>query len=153
MMNSSKLRMTIKDLLLHFFSTLIFSSIIYFKSGNLLYGLIFILGGIFIDLDHLIDYFLFFKNRFNPADFFKLNFIKSGKVYVFFHSWEINFLLFIFGLGIKSSPLLILTLGMSVHLIIDNLQRKNLFFYFLIYRIIKKFDLKVLLPELYPFYR
>src|SRR3989344_955256 len=48
-----------------------------------------ILGGFFIDIDHLFDYFLVFGLNFN-LDYFlnSYQFISSRKVYVPFHAWE-----------------------------------------------------------------
>jgi hypothetical protein len=50
-------------------------------------------------------------------------------------------------LAVKLYGLWIILLGMCIHLAIDNLQRRNLFAYFLVYRAYKKFDAKILLPE------
>jgi hypothetical protein len=149
-MNRNQLKV-ILEVLIHFFLTLTISLIIYLKSNNLIYVLVFILGGIFIDLDHFIDWFIFAKNKFNLKDFLDRKYIKSGKIYLFFHSWELNLILFLLGIYIKSQLIAIFSLSLSIHLAIDNLQRKNLLFYFLSYRMIKRFDAKILLPEFsYP---
>jgi hypothetical protein len=142
-----KLRRIILEICVHLAFTIIFSLIIYLKSGNLGYIIIFILGGILIDVDHLVDYSVFFKKRFNLKDFLNATFLESGKIYLILHSWEINLIVFLLGLAIKSNGLLLLALSLTIHLSIDNLQRKNLLIYFFIYRIIKKFDAKVLIPE------
>jgi len=46
--------------------------------------------GIFIDLDHWLDYFAYFGLKINLSDFFNVaSYIKpSGKIYVLFHGWE-----------------------------------------------------------------
>lgn len=150
-MYSTKLRNNLIDIAIHCFTTFIFVSIIYLRSGNLKYIIIFFLGSIFIDLDHLIDHFLYFKNKFNLKDFFSSTYLKSGKIYLFLHSWELNFIIFLLGLIFKSEELLILSASLITHLVIDNIRIKKLPPYFLTYRIIKKFDLKIFFPELNPF--
>lgn len=145
------LRKIALDLITHFVLTVIFSLFIYFKSEDLFYVVIFIVGGIFIDLDHLIDHFLFFKNRFKLIDFLNRRFLESGKVYLFLHSWEVIGFILSLSLVIKSSGLLVFSLGLILHLIVDNLQRERRLFYFLAYRIIKRFDAEFLLPEHNPY--
>lgn len=135
------------DLSLHVLSTIILSVLIYLTTGNLFYIVILVLAGIFIDLDHCIDYFLFFKARFNLKDFFNCSYLKSGKVYIFLHSWEINFIIFIIALVVDSYGLFLLFAGLSLHLAIDNLQRENFLCYFITYRILKRFNLYVIMPE------
>ncbi len=135
------------DLSLHFFSTVILAAWVYLKTGNPVYIGILVFAGIFVDLDHCIDYFLFFKAGFNLEDFLNCSYLKSGRVYIFLHSWEINFIILIIALSSNSYGLLLLFTGLSLHLAIDNLQRHNLLCYFIIYRFLKKFNLSVIMPE------
>jgi len=141
------MRRSLIDILVHVVSTILLSTWVYQKTGNLSYVAILILTGIFLDLDHLIDYFIFFKNKFDLRALLEGLYLRSGKSYLIFHSWEINFILLIFGLGLKFYPLNLFVLGSSMHLAIDNIQRKNRLFYFLIYRFYRKFDALILLPE------
>ncbi|MFH1442070.1 MAG: hypothetical protein ABIH18_08550 [Candidatus Omnitrophota bacterium] len=135
------------DILVHSYLTSFLALWIYLKSGSLFYSAVFIFGGIFIDLDHLIDYFIAYGSKFSIKDFFGSGSLKSGKVYLFLHSWEIIFIILLFYLVTSSYAVLLLFLSMSMHLIIDNLQRENLRIYFLTYRIINKFDVRLILPE------
>jgi len=141
------MRRSLIDILLHVVSTILLSTWVYQKTENLFYVAILILAGIFLDLDHFIDYFIFFKNKFDLRALLESSYLRSGKSYLLFHSWEINFILLIFGLGLKSYPLDMFVLGSSMHLAIDNIQRKNRLFYFFIYRLYKGFDVFILLPE------
>lgn len=141
-------RRTAIDLSAHFISTGLFAVIIYKISASFIYAGIFILGGILIDLDHFIDHFIHFKNRFTLNDFFNSTYLKSGKVYLFLHSWELNLCILLAALVTKSYALFMFFLSLSIHLSIDNIQRKNRLAYFLIYRCYKKFDRDILLPEL-----
>lgn len=143
----SKRYPNILDIIAHILIVVFLSPIIYLKFHQISYVIFFAAGSILIDLDHLVDYFLYYKSKFNLQDFLNSSYLKSGRVYIFLHSWEIIFGLFILGTISKRLELLILVLGATIHLFIDNLQRKNIFSYFLIYRIIKKFQVKVLLPE------
>lgn len=55
-----------------------------------------LIGGFFIDLDHLFDYFLAFGFRFRLDYFLKgYQFLKSDKIYIPLHSFEIVIILFI----------------------------------------------------------
>jgi len=48
-----------------------------------------ILGGFFIDLDHILEYFLVFGLHFNFIYFLKGHqFLISNKMYLWFHAWE-----------------------------------------------------------------
>lgn len=144
---TSQIKRASIDVCAHLFFTILIAMWIYGKTGNLVYVSIFVLGGIFIDLDHLIDHFLCFKNKLNLYDFVNGYYIKTGKVYVFLHSWEINFILFMLALNIRSYGLFLLFLSLSIHLAIDNIQRRNLLAYFIIYRFINNFDINIVFPE------
>lgn len=145
------LRRNLIDIFIHVLLAIIFAFIIYFVSGIFRYSAIFFLGGIFIDLDHLIDYYIFFKNKFKIKYFINSVFLKSGKAYLLLHSWEINFIVFIIGMAVRSMELMVFSLSLSLHLIVDNLQRENALAYFLIYRALKKFDISVIFPETVSF--
>lgn len=136
----------IRDLLLHLSFSIIGALFTYLKTQDITYALIFILGGIFIDLDHFIDYFLAYGYRFNIMRFFNCIFIKNGKLYVFLHSWEIMIVLLIVGMANGVHWPIILCLACSMHILIDNLQKNKPFVYFLAYRFSKNFDIDILLP-------
>jgi len=97
-----------------------------FKKPEL--GIMFgILGGFFIDLDHVLEYFLVFGLRFNIFDFLDgRQFLASGLVRSWFHAWEyIPGLLLVAWLVRKNKTavtvILALTLGGAVHLATDSL--------------------------------
>jgi len=144
MMNSA-LRKNIIDISFHLAVVIICCTAIYLKTGNVSYISIFIMGAIFIDLDHLVDHFLYFKNKFNLNAFFSSGSMESGKVYIFLHSWELTLLLYIAGLAAKSTGLVMLSAGFAAHLAADSLMKKNFVIYFLAYRIANKFDVNLFL--------
>jgi len=145
-MPDRKSRIT-RDILTHLCLAAAFAFFIYQNSASINYVFLFVAGSILIDLDHLIDYFIFYKDKFCLQDFFIGRFLKSGKVYLFFHSWEITIFLLILSFAFNLRGLSVFSFGLAVHLLIDNFQRKNRFFCLLVYRGIKNFDAKVLLPE------
>ncbi|MDN5327648.1 MAG: hypothetical protein PWP03_286 [Candidatus Woesearchaeota archaeon] len=143
---------------------LIFSSIMaliwYLITFNPLTTLVFWLSAIFIDLDHLLDYFIFYpKEIFKPLFFLRerLSYFMSSKyykkkTYVILHSLELVIALFIIAILLKNQILLAISLGFLFHLFLDFIGNiyikgsvKNLPFYFLSYRIANKFEVKKLL--------
>lgn len=144
-----KYRFIFLDLSIHCFIAMVLGAAVYLISGNLFYTVLVFIGGVFIDIDHFIDYFLYFKKLFNLKEFFGCRHLKSGRVYLILHSWEIIFIILIISSIINNAPLLIIALSMSAHVITDTFWRKNKLFYFLSYRIAKKFNAKVLLPEFF----
>jgi len=102
-----------------------------FKNINVF--LIAFLGGVLIDLDHLFDYFLAFGAKFNLTYFAKgYQFLKSDKIYIPLHSWEIViicFLLFLFFAKLKkliTLRILLLAFSLSLfsHLIFDTISNE-----------------------------
>lgn len=134
------------DLAAHFSVAVICSAALFFKFHSLAYAAVFAAGSIFIDLDHFIDYFLY-RNKFSLSHFVNSAYLKSGKSYIFLHSWELVIILALIA-GLTGSALLtVFSLSLVIHLCIDNVQRRRPLFYFLIYRMINKFDARFLVPE------
>ena len=135
-------RETILDLLTHFGVTLGLAWFFYMLTGGWSWPALAVLGGVFIDLDHFIDYFGYFGWKFDLKAFFEHGYMASGKVYVFFHSWELVVILWTFSL--------VLPWAIPLHLLIDVLfaQHSKPEFMSLIYRASKNFDLDQLCPEM-----
>lgn len=117
-----------------------------------------ILGGVLIDLDHLIDYFLAFKWQWKLAYFLKgYQFLKSDKVYVLFHGWEYVVFLGLVVLIVDMNAgvrvgLFALGLGALFHLIVDTFVNHGMTFrgYSFFYRLQRGFDVeKIVTPEHY----
>jgi hypothetical protein len=105
-----------------------------------------LLSGLFIDVDHLFDYYVVYGfawnfQRFMSTDYFD----KSGKNYVFFHGFEYVFILGIIAFFLKNKEkklfFTVLATSMFVHLFTDillfSIPVKN---YFIIYRILTGFN-------------
>ncbi|TBR18087.1 hypothetical protein EPO66_01685 [bacterium] len=135
------------DLSLHLAATSFLALLVYSLTKDLRYIWICILGGILLDIDHFVDYFIYFKFKFNLDNFFDCRYLESGKTYLIFHSWELVLLNFILAVKTGSVPVYVFFLSMVIHLLIDNMQRDNLLAYFLLYRIARKFNSDILLPE------
>ena len=96
------------------------------------------LSGIFIDLDHVLDFYIFKKNL--PRSYKELKDFcldPSGKIYLFLHSYELMAFLWVVVFCFKPSVLFVgLLFGMSVHLLLDQLT--NAIYplaYFIFYRL------------------
>lgn len=116
-------------------------------------------GGLFIDLDHLFDYFLAFGSRFNLIYFIKgYQFMKNEKIYITLHSWEWVVLLLFIGYFINKSVkinasfkkiilsiILSFSLSLFSHLIVDVwVNHVTIPGYSIIYRVRYNFELKKL---------
>lgn len=105
-----------------------------------------ILGGILIDMDHFLDYFLSFGLNFNYDYFLKGEyFLRSHKTYIVFHAFEyviITGLLAIFLKDKKKKMIFYgVALGMLSHLLIDIFLFPNpIKGYFILYRLLNGFN-------------
>ncbi len=76
-------------------------------------------GGFMIDFDHMID-FLFYKRKLVlTPEFFSSNSRRIGKLYIFFHSYEIVAAVYAAALLSGSAMLIGVGIGMTVHLAMD----------------------------------
>lgn len=111
------------------------------------------LVGVFVDSDHMIDYFLAFGFSFNVRNFFSgKQFRKSNKIYVFFHSAELLIIPAIIILFSNNSTLNIVALAMGMsfllHLIYDTASNQmHPMAYFFVYRFFSNFELKKLVTS------
>lgn len=139
--------LTFIDLTIHLIIAFVLALFFRWLTGGWAWPVLAIIGGILIDLDHFIDYFLYFGPRFSLADFFGHKYIASGRIYVIFHSWEITAVLWL-----VSAKVLWVTpfvTGISAHLLVDCFfrPRPNILFYSLVYRSIHGFRKEEISPE------
>lgn len=101
------------------------------------------LSGVLIDLDHLLDFFIFSKAKFSvKALFLYYREIKIDKLLLVFHSYELYAILLFAGYFIKNDIYIGILIGMGLHLILDQLGNRHLlnkskssaWFYFISYR-------------------
>ncbi|MCG8431533.1 MAG: hypothetical protein MJA29_10225 [Candidatus Omnitrophica bacterium] len=141
------LRRVRRDLVYHAVGTFVLAAAIYLHTRDSGCVALVVLGGILIDVDHFIDYALVFKSKFHLRKFLLSDYLKSGKIYIILHSWELIILLGAVSLLTDSYGLFLLSLSMAMHLGIDSIQRMNPLLYFLVVRILRRFDASVLVPE------
>ena len=141
------LKKVLIDIATHFTIALAGSGLIYYWLKDVLFALSFFAGSIIIDLDHLIDYFLYHGFRFSLKRFLSLEYLRSEKVYIVLHSWELVFLLFAASAVFDLTCLFFFSLAMAIHLLLDTVHRVKPLFYCLIYRARHKFDARYLCPE------
>ena len=102
-----------------------------------------LVGGILIDLDHFIDYFLYRGFHINLQDMFHLsNNNLFPRFYLLLHSYELLALIWIAIIWFTGNKLALgIAIGLTIHLVQDEIgNRGNRLFYFLTFRAIKKFD-------------
>lgn len=110
-----------------------------------------ILGGFFIDLDHVLEYWLVFPEKFQLLYFFQgRQFLYSEKAYLWFHAWEYLPLLGLAAYLFRKKTLvkvalISLAFSGSVHLLTDSLiNQLPLKYYSLGYRASQDFSMKKL---------
>ncbi|MCJ7793094.1 MAG: hypothetical protein MUP45_03895 [Candidatus Marinimicrobia bacterium] len=105
--------------------------------------------GLFLDVDHLFDFFAYYGKAANISNFFLGGYIDaSGKIFVPLHSWEFLFWLSLLALGLEKKlqikglmAVVVLTYG--THLLWDQLcYGQHLFAYFLAYRFLNNFSIE-----------
>ncbi len=139
---------TFWDLTAHFTATLLIAALFLIYSKDPKVILYCFLGGVLVDLDHLIDYFLYFGFNFNLKYFFEGRFLLSRRIYLFLHGWELVLVLVLLSFLNKSLGLWTFTVSLGVHIFIDNIQRDNKLFYLFSYRLYHKFNAEKLCPNL-----
>jgi len=115
------------------------------------------IGGFLIDLDHVLEYLLFFNWHFNFLNFIAgRQFLLSGQIHLWFHAWE-YVIIFLLGAWIFKKyktielVLFILAVAMSVHILSDSvINNFPLKYYSLSYRAEMNFAAeKLLSPDEY----
>ena len=142
-----------KHMLVHYFLAAGASGAVFFLTKSFLWAELAFLINIFLDADHLLDYWLAngfdlnykkFINETVGGDEPGIYFRKSQKVVVLFHSWELA-LLTIVAAWIVNLPQLAIAFafGFLPHLLWDQLTyAKNPLMYFFVFRAFRRFNLK-----------
>jgi len=145
-------------LLIHFILAILAGWLLgrYFKQTwlGLITGFV---GGFLIDLDHVLEYFLFFGPSFNLSHFLEgWQFLLSDKIYLWFHAWEYVPILLIMAWLLKKYRVLkiifiTLALTSGIHLLSDVLiNQYPLSHYSIIHRAQENFSAeKILSPTRY----
>ncbi len=123
---------------------------VFFLTRSLLWAVVALSINIFLDVDHLIDYWLangfnldyrrFIRETFDEGQYF----VKAQKIIVPLHSWEL-LILVLFAAWATDTPQLgiAFAFGFLPHLVWDQITyAKEPLMYSLIFRAVHKFDLK-----------
>ena len=109
------------------------------------------LGGVLIDLDHVLDYLILSKEKPSLRNFFSwFNDIRWRRIYVVFHSYEFYMLFLLLACWLRNDILTGLAVGIGLHFAMDqfgisrpiNGIRLSWRFYFLAFRCASGFELK-----------
>ena len=135
----------------HIATSTIVSGILYllFKSWSMAASAL--LAGIFIDLDHLIDYFREHGWSLNIKRFFRTcNDCQFDRVILVLHGWEWLLLFFIISWGSDWNPWITgVLIGLSHHMILDSISScSSLKSYSLFWRWSKNFDFDTTFPKM-----
>ena len=127
---------------------------VWFFTRSLYAGIICVLVGIFIDIDHVLDYMLHFgwrdfsiKKLFHVCQQTREKKVEIGfdRFYVFLHAHELLVFLWFIAIYTQNIYFLSAVIGYTLHLTLDCLgNSRHPCMYFLSYRIAKKFDIRVL---------
>jgi len=134
----------------HIAASLSLAALFWFFTKSIYAAVICLATGIFMDIDHIIDYAINFgwkgitlKKVYEASEETCRNPGEGGfpRIYLIFHMHELMIILWLLFFYTNNIYLLAFTVGYSVHLIMDSMRSiVNLYSYFLIWRIIKGFD-------------
>jgi len=120
-----------------------FAVYIFYKSRSLRQSLIVLFVVIFIDVDHLVDYWKYYGLKLNIYEFLRLEYYAvMGSALIPFHGWEWSILLFYIA-KLKKNPwasiYMALSIGIFAHLTWDIHNFWSVEFYSIIWRALNGF--------------
>lgn len=134
---------------IHFSISLFIGLFLYKQYKDYRLIIVSLIFGVFIDLDHFIDFFLHYGLSLNIQNFLSGDYFdKSGKVYVLFHGWELLPLYWLAGKFIGKKFKLkglewAIILSIAGHLLFDSLAyAHHPLAYFFTYRFLNNFTLQ-----------
>ncbi|MDP8246719.1 MAG: hypothetical protein P9M00_01140 [Candidatus Tritonobacter lacicola] len=125
-------------------------AIVYALTRSFAMALGVLVGGVLIDLDHFVDYFIYRGIHVNLKDMFHLSYNNLfPKFYLLLHSYELVALMWILVIFFIRNKLVTgLAIGFTIHIIQDEVGNcGNPLFYFLTFRIFNKFDGDKMVPR------
>ena len=133
----------------HILSSFILGIIVFYFSKSFFAGFLVVLSGVFIDLDHLIDFWASApKNPFSIKQFYHMDKYLESKgdyyTFVFLHSWELMATLVTLVIIYGNIYLFAITVGFLLHFMLDsfNLEKTDHpLTYLLMFRAFKGFKL------------
>jgi hypothetical protein len=131
----------------HVASSTLFAGILYLLFNSWSMALSCFFSGIFIDVDHIYDYLREAGFPFKVKDFIHAIYTaKLNRMTLFFHSWEVMFLILIITWFMNWHPLMVgILAGFGHHIILDKLYTGvPLRRYFFVYRWKRDFHIESL---------
>jgi hypothetical protein len=135
----------------HMIASAVAGSAAYKMTGSPQMASALFLGGVLIDLDHILDYVILAKERHTVRNFFSwFHDIRWQRIIVVLHSYEFYALFLLLAFWVKNDILTGLAIGTGLHLLMDqfgnirlsNGVRLSSRFYFLAFRYLSDFELK-----------
>ena len=122
-----------------------------FWAQSLAAGGVCFLSGIFIDIDHVIDYVIF-RKKFPDSyqDLYDFGYKEDkAKLFLFFHSYELFLLLWILVFCVKMEPIWLgFAVGLTGHMICDQFVNPvRPLGYFLFFRLKQNFERRKILTD------
>ncbi len=131
------------------FST-IFSGILYMVSRSWGMASACFISGIFIDLDHVLDFFIIYGRPFSIERFFQVFYheLKFKQIFLILHAWEWLILLFAAAWVTGWSPWFVgILIGSGHHMILDYINNGGyIWSYSIIWRWRNNFDFETSFP-------
>jgi len=141
----------------HAITSLSIGTLIWFFTKSLYAGILCFISGFFIDIDHIIEYII----HYGWKDFsFKRLFLiceqtckqegeeRFRKMHLVFHIGELAILFWIVSIYTKNIYLFAITIGYSIHLIMDCIGNSaHPYYIFIMFRAIKDFDTEKLVRK------
>lgn len=125
----------------------------YASSGSIVLAISTFISGVLIDLDHVLDFLFFARDKFTIRNFFSW-YHKNlwDRFAVILHSWELMFLLLVLTCLFRHPFIIGVTSGAFLHMLMDQIVNSRTvpihrLFYFLAFRMSKGFKRKLILVE------
>lgn len=132
------------DEILHGVVAVPFGIWLWYKTRSKKLIMVFYLVVYLIDLDHLIDYWLYFGLKLDVIEFLALDFFgEKGTAFLIFHAWEWVLIMYLVWLrrGTLDSMLTAVMLGVFAHLLWDIHNMWSVEFYSIMFRALHGFRL------------
>ena len=133
----------------HLYVSTAAAGVLYLVTNSFLSSLGCILSGVFIDIDHFLEFFLFSNEKLSPSNFVKFYAnIRYKKAYVLFHSYELIVIVWYFTVKSGNNFFFGISIGYTLHLFFDLIYNPVFWQgYSLLYRIFSGFSKKKFIDE------
>lgn len=127
----------------HIVISLVVSVLIYGLLRSIAGALVCFVTGVFIDLDHFVDYLLNYGPHFRLRHFFRaFRYEVLENIFIFLHAWEWTLVMLVILWLVDWKPVAVgLFSGACIHLLLDDLfNTHSPLAYFLLYRLAHRFS-------------